>query len=290
MPTEKSIVNISYFDHTQTHDYMTADLTARCPETENNKIQPNENPANENELTTVSDLEKTEQITEPKTAESVPIESTGNESDWQKPISLKALKKHLNETFVVKCSLTGCSYYFENEEKQQMHEKCHMSMDAEQVRQFKCLECPNESKMWRDCTTHMYKEHKTDIDLLKCPFCSFRAVFAVKVYRHLQVHSQLKGYLCSLCPTSFEQFNQLRQHVATAHVDNNGVSRWYSKKTCDICSNVFATSKTLSRHIKAVHNRIKPFICNVCGYKSARKSTWEVRTRIFNCNSMEIFN
>lgn len=79
-----------------------------------------------------------------------------------------------------------------------------------------------------------------------------------------------------MCSTSFEQFNQLRQHVATAHIDKNGPSRWYSKKTCDICSNVFATSKTLSKHIKAVHNRIKPFICNVCGYKSARKSTWEV--------------
>lgn len=51
-------------------------------------------------------------------------------------------------------------------------------MDAEQVRQFKCLECANESKMWRDCTTHMYKEHKVDIDLLKCPFCNFKAVFA----------------------------------------------------------------------------------------------------------------
>lgn len=104
----------------------------------------------------------------------------------------------------------------------------------------------------------------------------FKSVL-VKVYRHLQKHEQLKGFLCSLCPTSFEQFNQLRQHVATEHADKNGsTSRWYSKKTCDICSNVFATSKTLSKHIKAVHNRIKPFICNVCGYKSARKSTWEV--------------
>lgn len=110
---------------------------------------------------------------------------------------------------------------------------------------------------------------------------------SVKVYRHLQIHDQLKGFLCSLCPTSFEQFNQLRQHVATSHIDKNGTSRWYSKKTCDICWNVFATSKTLSKHIKAVHNRIKPFICNVCGYKSARKSTWEV-SNIICCNLFDI--
>ncbi|XP_031634482.1 zinc finger protein 91 isoform X3 [Contarinia nasturtii] len=204
---------------------------------------------------------------------------TNNESNWQRPISLKGFKKKLNEIFLVKCSLTGCAYYFENDERRQMHEKCHVSIDVDQVRQFKCLECASESKLWRDCTSHMWKEHKIDIDLLKCPFCSFKSVFAVKVYRHLQIHDQLKGFLCSLCPKSFEQFNQLRQHVATAHIDKNGSSRWYSKKTCDICSNVFATSKTLSKHIKAVHNRIKPFICSVCGYKSARKSTWEIHMR-----------
>lgn len=159
------------------------------------------------------------------------------------------------------------------------HEKCHISTEADQIRLFKCLECSNESKSWRDCTSHMWKEHKTDIDLLRCPFCSFRAVFSVKIYRHLKVHSHLKGFQCSSCPSAFEQFIQLRQHIVSTHIDKNGQSRWYSKKTCDICSNEFATSKTLSKHIKAVHNRIKPFICNVCGYKSARKSTWEIHLR-----------
>lgn len=183
------------------------------------------------------------------------------EAEWQKPISLKALKKKLNELFVVKwvlcvlfrkrcwisferfffifgillgflfrdfadifgilqyfevclylpsicsfvkffecssnwfsfyfsliflvsvyfnarCSLSGCCYYFENDEKRILHERCHASMDAEQLRSFKCIECSHESKMWRDCTTHMWKKHKIDIDLLKCPFCSFKEVFS----------------------------------------------------------------------------------------------------------------
>lgn len=178
-----------------------------------------------------------------------------------------------------RCTYSGCVYQFESDEKQKRHEKCHVSSDAEQIRQFKCLECSNESKSWRDCTSHMWKEHKIDIDLLKCPFCAFRAVFSVKIYRHLQVHRHLKGFQCSSCPSAFDQFTQLRQHAVSTHMDKSGQSRWYSKKTCDICSNEFATSKTLSKHIKAVHNRIKPFICNVCGYKSARKSTWEIHLR-----------
>lgn len=76
--------------------------------------------------------------------------------------------------------MTGCGYCFENDERRQMHEKCHVSTDVDQVRLFKCLDCTNESKLWRDCTSHMWKEHKIDIDLLKCPFCSFKAVFARK--------------------------------------------------------------------------------------------------------------
>lgn len=61
-----------------------------------------------------------------------------------------------------------------------MHERCHVSTDMDLVRQFKCLDCASESKLWRDCTSHMWKEHKIDIDLLKCPFCPFKAVFAGK--------------------------------------------------------------------------------------------------------------
>lgn len=55
--------------------------------------------------------------------------------------------------------------------------------------------------------------------------------------------------------------------------------RWYSQKKCEHCHNSFANSKVLSKHIKTVHNQIKPFICNVCGHKSARKVTHMIHLR-----------
>lgn len=77
------------------------------------------------------------------------------ESDWQAPVSLKGFKKKLNEIFTVKfvpqslsnsfifsqttskktiiiafslyffsrCTFSGCVYYFENDERRQMHER-----------------------------------------------------------------------------------------------------------------------------------------------------------------------
>lgn len=74
--------------------------------------------------------------------------------------------------------MNGCVYQFEDNEKQQRHEKCHVLNDAEQIRQFKCLECNVKLKMWRDLTAHMWKDHKIDIDLLKCPCCSFKATLS----------------------------------------------------------------------------------------------------------------
>lgn len=50
-------------------------------------------------------------------------------------------------------------------------------------------------------------------------------------------------------------------------------NKYYSEKTCEICERKFVNGKTLSKHIKTVHNKIKPFNCNVCGKKTARKAS-----------------
>jgi len=50
-------------------------------------------------------------------------------------------------------------------------------------------------------------------------------------------------------------------------------NKYYAEKTCEICQRNFVNGKTLSKHIKTVHNKIKPFICNVCGKKTARKAS-----------------
>lgn len=85
------------------HDYLPADEAYSI---QNNHTEPNDKSqhqieSNEIESKSVNDTEKTEETTETviNAKETEPI---NNESDWQKPISLKALKKRLNEIFVVK--------------------------------------------------------------------------------------------------------------------------------------------------------------------------------------------
>lgn len=96
-------------------------------------------------------------------------------------------------------------------------------------------------------------------------------------YIKLLLHPNLLNWFLYLdCSKTFKQFSQLRVHAITHFDTKKRGPRWYSEKNCDICGNVFANSKILSKHIKTVHNKIKPFICAVCGHKSARKSSWLV--------------
>lgn len=201
---------------------------------------------------------------------------------WLKPIPLRELKSRLLKKFIYKCSLKGCKYKFETEDKCDRHIECHDSTDFQQVRDFKCTECGSEFRKWRDATKHMWKSHQIDIDLLKCPLCEYKALTSILIFRHLQIHSLVKGFACPECTQVFRQAAQLRHH-SISHMDtdakNSGRKRWYSEKTCDICTHKFSNSKTLSKHIKVVHNKIKPFICSVCGYKAARKASMTIHMR-----------
>lgn len=78
-----------------------------------------------------------------------------------------------------------------------------------------------------------------------------------------------------------QQLQQLQQEqneataaeAAPAQPSNVKKTKYYAEKTCEICQRKFVNGKTLSKHVKTVHNKIKPFICNVCGKKTARKAS-----------------
>ncbi|XP_055618937.1 zinc finger protein 426 [Toxorhynchites rutilus septentrionalis] len=184
---------------------------------------------------------------------------------------------------------------------------------------FKCYQCGIEFPRWRECSQHLWKQHQVDVNMLKCPVCDVRFDFAVKVYRHLQTHRPVKAFSCPSCSKSFATQSHLSVHEmlhkkqrakqktgpgieeaknenatnaeneADAEDEDEDASNregkpteklpWYAERKCDICGHMFSTSKILSKHIKTVHHKIKPFICSVCGYKSARKVTLTIHMR-----------
>lgn len=83
---------------------------------------------------------------------------------------------------------------------------------------------------WRLCSAHLWRVHKVDVDLLTCPVCqTYKAATPMKLEIHMRTHGDLRPFRCKLCPKSYKQAAQLRNHVTSFHRDKNvneSSTRW----------------------------------------------------------------
>ncbi|XP_011140382.1 zinc finger protein 266 isoform X2 [Harpegnathos saltator] len=154
----------------------------------------------------------------------------------------------------VKCSYRGCPYKFASEEIMQQHVLCHT--ESQTVTTFKCNVCRDiKFTKWRQCSLHLWKKHQIDVGLFTCKICkAYKSATMVKLLTHMRVHSE-------------------------THRKTLEVTRWYTSKKCDICGKTYANSKCLKNHIQAVHSKLRPYVCSVCGHASARKAMLQMHFR-----------
>lgn len=95
-------------------------------------------------------------------------------------------------------------------------------------------------------------------------------------------------FVCSICIEIFNSIEKLKIHYINVHgmmekcetvevperVPDPPVNK---SKICSVCKLPFKNAKTLSKHIKHVHNKIKSFSCNVCSKLFSRKAAHDVR-------------
>lgn len=201
----------------------------------------------------------------------------------QKPLSSEyMLNKKMIELMErnIKCSYRGCPYKFATEETMQQHALCHT--ESQSGTAFKCTVCRDmKFNKWRQCSLHLWKKHQIDIGLFTCKICkAYKSATMVKLLTHMRVHSETREYECSECGKCFKQASQLRNH-RVMHLDRKTleVTRWYTSKKCDMCGKTYANSKCLKSHIQAVHSKLRPYVCNVCGHSSARKAMLQMHLR-----------
>ncbi|XP_055843447.1 zinc finger protein 91 [Episyrphus balteatus] len=182
------------------------------------------------------------------------------------PVPLKEFKLIIRRNLVLKCTFKGCSYKLESDEKLQLHLKCHKEGTPTE---FKCSECGIDVENWRRCSLHLLKAHRTSVGLLQCPLCSYSSSTSARIWRHMITHRNWKSKVLKSMKTKKKEEKPPPPPR----------TKYYAEKTCDICNRKFVSSKTLSKHVKSVHNKIKPFICNVCGLKTTRKSVLAIHMR-----------
>ncbi|KAJ9591177.1 hypothetical protein L9F63_002294, partial [Diploptera punctata] len=189
-----------------------------------------------------------------------------------------------------KCEERSCQYKFNDEKSLQYHMSCHAAANAREEgkpeatapsREFACFVCEERFERWRGCALHLWKTHEIDAGLLSCPVCqTYKTVTAVKLDNHIKIHGETRAYTCPDCGKGFKQSSQLRNH-RVMHLDRKSgpVPRWYASKRCDICFKSYADSKCLKKHIQAVHSKLRPYVCQVCGHASARRAMLQMHLR-----------
>jgi len=194
----------------------------------------------------------------------------GKRKKKDRPKTLKDYKE--------KCPQVGCYAKFKTKENLQIHLQCHV--DSEFF--FKCIECEEKFPHWKLLRCHLWKKHQIDTDLLTCDLCeSFKTDTLSKLLVHKEIHSEDRPYTCDVCGKGFKQFSQMRNHqmIHTEHQSENN-RKYLRSKECDICHRQYANQKCLNKHIQAVHNKIKPFVCPYCGHTAARKAMMELHIRV----------
>lgn len=158
--------------------------------------------------------------------------------------------------FAYRCSYPSCVSKFSSEKALQTHISCHSK--NRNLKEFHCIHCDEKFVRWgnvchvwtllfqsisfaailyimllcrwRLCSAHLWRVHKVDVDLLACPVClTYKAATPLKLEIHMRTHGDLRPFRCTLCPKSFKQSAQLRNHCAGVHLDknsNDATPRW----------------------------------------------------------------
>uniref|UniRef100_A0A182QU88 C2H2-type domain-containing protein n=1 Tax=Anopheles farauti TaxID=69004 RepID=A0A182QU88_9DIPT len=231
------------------------------------------------------------------------------EAFWR-TITSKTLLEWYQHEKPHKCSRKGCQYKFASYEVREQHLRCHAENDpapdagndstggagvGRKRFTFKCIRCDRKFDAWKPCLAHLWHDHQTDLGMLRCLLCEKRFTYVVHALKHLNTHrpKALRDVACRYgCGQKFANAAQRSAHESGQHrkkeTGRHGGEeqeieqeklRWYSERRCNICKHMFSNTKILSKHIKTVHLQIKPFVCNVCGYKCARKATLNIHIR-----------
>ncbi|XP_014243380.1 zinc finger protein 569-like [Cimex lectularius] len=177
-----------------------------------------------------------------------------------------------------RCPVVGCLVKFTSKENVEKHKSCH---NMEMPRTFVCPECSETFKQWPLCLNHLWKVHQLDVGMFSCESCDYKSAFRKKLHQHEKIHKDGKDFVCSVCLMTFKQKNQLRNHQAY-HLKGSSsdlAPNWVKKRECDQCKKMFSDAKALKKHVQAVHSKLRPYICQVCGHCSATKDMLRMHLR-----------
>jgi len=64
------------------------------------------------------------------------------------------------------------------------------------------------------------------------------------------------------------------------------INKYYLKNKLTISLKIFLSA--LRNHVLAVHEKLKPYLCDICGYAASAKANLVIKTLIFSSYSIDV--
>ncbi|XP_075224189.1 uncharacterized protein LOC142326011 isoform X2 [Lycorma delicatula] len=159
---------------------------------------------------------------------------------------------------------------------------------------FKCHICEYVCKNWNSLRTHCKDLHR-EIAQLTCD-CGKTLSTRAAIIEHRARHTDSNVYKCDKCEKTFHRKSLLTIHVMS-HVPKEEqpfvcckcARRFHCEALlrnhervhlpkeerlifpCRLCQKMFSSKSAVSTHMKAVHLRERPFVCDQCGHSFTSK-------------------
>lgn len=129
--------------------------------------------------------------------------------------------------------------------------------------EFGCQYCGEKYKTVDELSNHLADEHHQVSGA--CPYCSYIAVHAGSLRRHVRKHCIVGKWKCKLCDFLCGDKHRLRLHMEQEHATDGCVM-------CELCGVSVKGPLMLRLHVKTVHDQHR---CIGCSFSSPRLETLE---------------
>ncbi|PNF20474.1 hypothetical protein B7P43_G07693 [Cryptotermes secundus] len=214
----------------------------------------------------------------PKGSKNIPANGYQKLSSAQKELMEKELG--------YRCDIDGCAVRLRSHDNIEYHRRCHHD------EKFLCPECSQETVHWKSLSTHLWRYHVIDMELFACDQCSYKTnSYSKLINLHRRIHGDERPFLCDTCGKGFKNRKQLRNHKAI-HMAKQKQKAGPTGE-CDVCGRTFTNPRMLRVHKDNVHGKLRPHLCNFCGYSASSRSTLKMHMRLhtgekpFHCDECE---
>ena len=175
-----------------------------------------------------------------------------------------ALRKHL-KTHDITLQCPSCDYTTNHRANMRAHRRMHL-------KKIKCPRCP-----FKECLEkleiHAQETHNDTIENLKwrCEECG-ASFMRMGMYReHRAQHATEVSLYCNKCEEGFPNHELLVEHRLTVH---KAVAK--TVYVCDKCGESYKMKRSFIAHTYKHNGQPLPFVCELCPFKSAWKSSLKV--------------